>query len=243
MKLKRFVLPLAIVAGLLMANACSDSDYRKANRAAKQIADDLHEFEAQVEQQYLAKQTCKQTTTGSPDNCFGLDGDEAANLAQLASQATFADDTFISRVKALKTLDASNSAQVVVWFQEMSNAVKLLNDQGVLHIKNKTARDHFDLIYQSLQTGLSTLSLLLQKTSGGMTPSSMPPIQRAGMEFDAATLALTLAAFNSLANLIVKARADGALTDEQLQQAALDENADTRNHAALFIKSLESPPQ
>jgi hypothetical protein len=54
-----------------------------------------------------------------------------------------------------------------------------------------------------------------------------------------AAITLALSAFNSLAQLILQARADGNLTDEQLQAAALSEDADTRNHAAAFIAQLE----
>lgn len=52
-------------------------------------------------------------------------------------------------------------------------------------------------------------------------------------------ITLALSAFNTLAQLLLQFRADGSLTDEQLQAAALSEDADTRNHAAAFIAQLE----
>jgi hypothetical protein len=52
-------------------------------------------------------------------------------------------------------------------------------------------------------------------------------------------ITLALSAFQSLAQLLIEARANGSLTDAQLQTAALSEDSDTRNHAAAFIAQLE----
>jgi hypothetical protein len=198
---------------------CNESQVHKANRTAKQIADDLHEFEAKVEEQYVA---------GT------LDKDEAKNLAQLASDATLADDQFVANLKTLKTLDAANSSLVVGWFQELADSIQKLNADGVLHIKNPKTKANFILLYQGIDAGLSTLRMLLE---GLKSEIPFGPIQHA--QFDSASLSIILMAFNSLAKLILQARKDGSLTDEQLQQGTLDENADTRNHAAAFIKQLE----
>jgi hypothetical protein len=53
-------------------------------------------------------------------------------------------------------------------------------------------------------------------------------------------ITLALSAFNTLAQLLIQARANGQLTDEQLQADALTEDGTTRNHAAAFIAQLES---
>lgn len=53
-------------------------------------------------------------------------------------------------------------------------------------------------------------------------------------------ITLALSAFQSLAQLLIEARANGALTDAQLQAAAISEDAATRNHAAAFIAQLET---
>jgi hypothetical protein len=228
-----FYLGLILAMSLtLPAFMCSGSDLHKANRAAKQVADDLHEFEAIVEQQYSVGQ---------------LDKEEARALAQWASDSSLANDAFVAKIKGLSTLNSSNSALVVGWFNDLVGQIDKLNDQGVLHIKSATAKAKFDLIYQSIQTGLTTLQGLLAGLGAQPSHSGLPdpalPVQRAGL--DAAGIATLLMAFNGIAKLILQARSDGSLTDEQLQQGALDEDADTRNHAAAFIAQLEqgsNPP-
>lgn len=217
---------LVCFALLLSGFSCSSSQFHTANRAAKQIADDLHEFEAQVEAEY---------------NAGNLDKDEAKNLASLASQGTLADDAFVAKVKGLGKIDTSNSQQVSVWFQDLLGQIAALNDQGVLHIKDEKTKAKFALIFQSINSALTTIQLLLPPGSPEPKPAPVPPpIQQSGL--DAAGIALLLAAFNSVAKLIAQARADGSLTDEALQAAAITENEDTRDHAAAFIASLESKP-
>lgn len=138
---------VAIVAVLLSGWACSESSLHKTNRAAKQVADDLHAFEGQVEQQYAAG---------------NLDRLEAQNLAELASKATLANDTFIARVKSLPALDASSAAQVSAWFADLVAQINALNQQGVLQVKNQAAKDNLSLYFQSVTAGLTILEGVLQ---------------------------------------------------------------------------------
>lgn len=227
MKLMRICV-FALLACFLVG--CSGTQVHKANRAAKQLADDLHEFESTVEQQCAI-------VSG---HCTGmLADDEAKSLAQLASDATLADDTFVARVKALPP-DTKSAPQVAAWFADLTAAIQKLNDQGVTHIKNPQAQQKFALIFQSIQTALGTLANLVQvlqpKTFSQSDPMDYFPVQRAGL--DEAGIALLLAAFGSITKLIAQARADGSLSDEQLQDATLSEDEDTRNKAAAFIKQL-----
>jgi hypothetical protein len=135
------------ISVLLSGWACSESSLHKASRAAKQVADDLHAFEAQIEQQYAAG---------------NLDKAEAVNLAQLCSQATLADDVFVQKVQSLPKLDSSSAPQVAAWFAELTTSIGTLEQQGVLHIKNPTAQQNFSLIVTSINTGLTILEGLLQ---------------------------------------------------------------------------------
>lgn len=229
MKLMRICV-FAVLATMMVMAGCSGSQIHKANRTSKQLADDLHEFESQVEQQCAVVN----------GHCTGILADEEAkSLAQLASDATLADDTLVARVKALPP-DTKSAPQIATWFADLTAAVQKLNDQGVTHIKNPAAQQKFALIFQSIQTALGTLADLVQvlqpKVVSQNSPYDQLPVQRAGL--DEAGIALLLAAFGSITKLIAQARADGSLTDEQLQDEALAEDEDTRNKAAAFIKQL-----
>lgn len=229
MKLKRASLIglLACLTILLSGWACSGTEVHKANRAGKQIADDIHELEAQAEAEY---------------SLGNLSKDEATALVNLASQASLADDSFEAKVKTLAVLDGSNAAQVTGWLNELVAEVDKLNDEGVLHIKDPKTKAKFDLLYQSISAGLSTLQILLQGLSTPNPPTNStqfpyPAPMHAGL--DAEGIAALLMAFSSITKLILQARADGSLTDEQLQDAAAVENLDTRAHAAAFVAMVE----
>lgn len=230
MKLMRICVFALLAFAVIMAG-CSGSQVHKANRAAKQIADDLHEFEASVE------------TFCAPLNghCTGaLADDEAKSLAQLASDATAANDTFVGQVKTLPPT-ASSAPQVTVWFADLTAAIQKLNDQGLTHVKNPQAKANLTLIFQSIQTALGTLSTLLQTVQKPASVSRNIPYDQIPVErgdLNATGITLLLAAFSSITKLIAQARADGSLTDEQLEQATLAEDENTRNKAAAFIKQL-----
>lgn len=218
---------LLICFAVLMSAACPESSYHKANRAAKQIADDLSEFEKQVENFHVSGD---------------IDDGEAANLANLAKQAATANDAFVAKLQTIKTIDSKSYAQVVQWIQDLADTIQQLNSQGVLHLKSQKAQHEFAVIYASIDAGLTVIQGLMgtqqqiKTTPTPMIPNRVP--LRADVALPAA-IALAIQAFNALAKLILQYRQDGQLTDAQLQAAAVAEDQDTENHAAAFIASLE----
>lgn len=135
------------VATLLCGFACSGSAIHKANLAAKQVADDLGAFESQIEQQYVVG---------------NLSAAEAANLEKLCSQATLANDTFVGQIQSVSALNTSTSAQVATYFAQLVGQIELLNQQGVLQVKNPAAQAKLALYFQSVETGITVLSGVLQ---------------------------------------------------------------------------------
>lgn len=226
MKKKVAISLTVLIAVLLLSGwACSGSQYHKANRASKQVADDIHEFALTVTRE------CGIVT----GNCTGrLSNEEAKSLALWASDASRVSDEFNAQLKAAGAVQGTQSQLILQAFNNLSVSINKLNESGALHLRSPDAQKTFQTIYASIQSAL----VILQSIVSGAPPQSenkpspMIPM-RAAID---PTLLIT--AVLSLLKLIAQAKADGSLTDDQLQAAVSAENEDTRAVAADLLSKL-----
>lgn len=226
MKRKIAVSLTILTAALLLSGwACSGSQSHNANRASKQVADDIHEFALTVTRE------CGVVN----GNCTGrLSNEEAKSLAQWATDASRLSDELNAQLKAANSLQGSQAQIVLQAFNNLSVSVNRLNESGALHLRNPDSQKTFQTIYASIQSAL----VILQNIISGQAPQSenkpTPFIPlRAAID-----PMLLITALLSVLKLIAQAKADGSLTDEQLQDAVAAENEDTRKIAADLLAQL-----
>lgn len=225
MKRKIAVSLTVLTTALLLSGwACSGSQYHKANRASKQVADDIHEFAVTVTRE------CGVVN----GNCTGrLSNEEAKSLAQWAADASRVSDEFNAELKAAGSIEGTQSQKILAAFNNLSVSVNKLNESGALHLRNPDSQKTFQTIYASIQSAL----VILQSIISGPPPQSenkpSPVPLRAAVD-----PAFALAALLSILKLIAQFKADGSLTDEQIQAAVAAENEDTRKITSDLIAKL-----
>jgi len=222
---KKLAVPLlAVLAITLGAWSCNESSYRKANRAAKQLADDIHQFSVTV-----------QTECGAANgHCTGeLSDDETRALGTWAMRAAMANDEFIGQIQKTNAFQGPQSEAIVQAFNSLATAIGTSQGQAFLNVKSAKAKKEFQDISNGMQAAVALLQAIIAQQ-----PAPTPAPQKSGID---PTLAITVIA--ALAKLIAQWRADGTLTDQQLQQAALAEDADTQNVINGVLNSLQNPPQ
>lgn len=226
MKRKLAVSLTVLTAVLLLSGwACSGGQYHSANRASEQVADDIHEFALTVTRECGA-------VSG---HCTGrLSDDEARSLAQWASDASRVSDEFSAQLKAAGTLEGTKSQVILQAFNNLSVSINKLNETGALHLRSPDSQRTFQTIYASIQSALVILQNIIAGTppQSQNKPSPMIPLQAA------VDPAFALAALLSILKLVAQFKADGSLTDEQIQEAVAAENEDTRKIASDLLTQL-----
>jgi hypothetical protein len=137
---------LLIFVVLFAQLGCTDTDYRKATRAAAGIATGLGAIQDANESLYKAHL---------------LDKDEARAIAQGVADAVRVNDQFVGRLRTLKTIDASNKQLVGLWFSEVLTSLEALNQQGVLRVKNAEAKAKLSVIFAGVQSSAAILTQLM----------------------------------------------------------------------------------
>jgi hypothetical protein len=137
---------LLIFVVLFAQLGCTDTDYRKATRAAAGIATGLGAVQDANESLYKAQL---------------LDKDEARAIAQGVADAVRVNDQFVGRLRTLKTVDASNKQLVGLWFSEVLTSLEALNQQGVLRVKNADAKAKLSVIFAGVQSSAAILTQLM----------------------------------------------------------------------------------
>lgn len=141
------LLAISLVLALVLAPlGCTDTDYRKATRAAAGIATGLGAIQDANESLFKAQL---------------LDKDEARAIAQGVADAVRVNDQFVGRLRTLKTIDASNKQLVGLWFSEVLTSLEALNQQGVLRVKNAEAKAKFAVIFAGVQSSAAILTQLM----------------------------------------------------------------------------------
>lgn len=213
------------MAVLLSGFACNESDYRKANRAAKQIADDIQEFQIAVKDQ------CNEIN----GSCTGeLGNAEAVALSKWAIDATKISDELVAQIKLANQAQGTENQRSVQLLNDLSVAVNKLQTDGLLRIKSEKAKKQFDVLYKGLQSAIATLQVLVSHNSPGPLLPQRPLLA----ELDAS---LVMTIFLAALRLVAKFKADGKLTDEEIQAATLAENEETRRMATELINKLSGP--
>jgi hypothetical protein len=140
---------IAVIALVMTTNACDQSEYHKAADAAAKIATGLGVIEQLNESLYKSQL---------------LDQDEAIAVATATIEATRANDMFVGRMQGLKQIDASNKILIAGWFGDVAKAVGALNDEGVLHVKNKDARAKLSIALSTVQASVQIIQAVLAVT-------------------------------------------------------------------------------
>jgi hypothetical protein len=135
-----------VLALVLAPLGCTDTDYRKATRAAAGIATGLGAIQDANESLFKAQL---------------LDKDEARAIAQGVADAVRVNDQFVGRLRTLKTIDASNKQLVGLWFSEVLTSLEALNEQGVLRVKNADAKAKLSVIFAGVQSSAAILTQLM----------------------------------------------------------------------------------
>lgn len=224
---RKIAISLTVLAAVLLLSgwACNGSQYHNANRASKQVADDIHEFALTVTRE------CGVVN----GHCMGrLADDEARNLAQWAADASRVSDEFNTQLTAAGTIQGTKSQQILAAFNNLSASINKLNESGALHLRSPESQRTFQTIYASIQASLVILQNIISGTppQSQNKPSPMVPLQAA------VDPELLIAALLSVLKLVAQAKADGSLTDEQLQAAVAAENEDTRKVASDLLAQL-----
>jgi hypothetical protein len=149
---------IALALCLMLTVACSESDYHKAANASAKIASGLAAIEQINENSYHAGLLSKE---------------ESVAIAGYTIEATRANDVFVGRIKSLGSIDTSNRALVVGWFGDVAASIQLLNEQGVLHVKNPDTKAKLAIAVTAVQASVQIIQALL-----GMTAQPSP---RAGI--------------------------------------------------------------
>ncbi len=203
---------------LAVLTGCPSGKLREINRINKQIEDDLNAVVV---------------TAVSLHEQKNIDDSEAAAIGQAVSEAADAKKVLNAQLRTLATVDSSNIAQVLGWVQAFEQKFYAVGLQAG-HVKNPDSQQKLQLAFSAMDAALTTLTALLV----GVQHAPL----KAG--FDAAAeVALGLAAFQAIVGLLAKWRADGLLTDLQLQDAMDMENDDTKKRAlALIAAATPIPP-
>lgn len=154
---------LLLISFSLVQLGCTDSDYRKATRAAAGIATGLGALQDANESLFTAQL---------------LQKGEARAIAQGVQDAARVNGEFIKKLRTLKTIDASNKQLIGVWFSEVLTSIETLNDQGVLRVKNADAKAELAVIFAGVQSSVAILTQLMA-ANGIVLPQA-----RAGFVFD-----------------------------------------------------------
>lgn len=196
----------------LSAFFCSGSDLHKANRASKQVSDDLSQCVQAADDLYSQKL---------------IDGDDSAAVAQSCSDATPASDKLYDELQQLKTLDASSGPQLLQHFSDLEASIAKIAPT-VAHVKSDKGRAKLTLVANSISAAMATLralaaawthtppvgsqenSLWSQPGEQHILAADMGPID------SPAGIAFALLGLQWFTALVSKFIADGSLTDDQL---------------------------
>lgn len=206
------------VVSLAGLTGCPSGKLHEINRINKQIEDDLNAVVV---------------TAGWLHEQKNIDDSEAAAIGQAVSEAADAKKVLNAQLRTLASVDSSNIAQVLGWVQAFEQKLSAVGSQAG-HVKNPDSQKKLQLAFSAMDAALTTLTALLV----GVQHAPL----KAG--FDAASeVALGLAAFQAIVGLLAKWRADGLLTDLQLQDAMDVENDDSKKRALALIAAATPVPR
>lgn len=212
----KIVAILSILAVALCLAGCPPSSSHEINRINKQIEDDLNAVVV---------------TAGSLHDQKAIDDSEAEAIGRAVSDAVDAKRVLNAQLRTLGPVDSRNIVQVLGWVQAFEQRLTVVGAQ-VGHVKNPDSQKKLQLAFSAIDAALTSLTALL-----AAIPT--PPL-KAGLD-PASEVALGLAAFQAIVGLIAKWRADGLLTDAQLQDAMDVENDDTKKRALALIGAAAPP--
>jgi hypothetical protein len=244
-----------IACSLPFVAGCNDSDIKKAAKAANDIAAALGGLETVSEQLYASKL---------------ISGDETIAVSNYIKSATLADDQFVAQVRALKKIDPNSKAQIVTLFASLAQSLDVLNQQGVLGVKNPDAKARLQVAFQTAQAAVDVISQMLQYTPSKFSSlnqyrgrdvlsaytleyrgEQLPDPRRVPLwSLDALAisqlLALALQIFGVGSKVVETIRSESGLTDDEILAAAEQTNQSTRDQIAAHLDAVkrdqQSPP-
>lgn len=168
---KKILASLLALVLVLAPLGCSDSDYRKAARAADQIASGLDAVQDLSAKLYTAYRL--------------IDKEEARALQVGVIDATLVNDEFIAKLRALKRIDGANKQKLGAWFGEVLTSLEKLEDGGAFHVKNENARLQLRAAFRIVRAAIATFQVLSSKYDIPITrPSERLALQLApGWQF------------------------------------------------------------
>lgn len=219
-----FLSVLAAIAVVTMVTAaCPSNAIHVLNRTDKQVSDDLSQAEAFAEQLYVQGTKETDTAVGQTEK------DDAKAIASFVVEASGDHKVLTAELRALPNVQGSNAIAAIQYLQAFVAKVHTID----LHLKSKAAQDRANLFFAGFDASVNTLIATLQSIKGASL-YSRGPIQQAGID-PQSEVALALLAWGAIAGLIAKYKSDGALTDQQLQDAADAEDDETKKAALAFL--------
>ncbi len=146
-----FAFPMALLQG------CSDDDYRKAVRASAAIGTSLVEVQALNEQAYAA--------------AF-IDRQEAVAIAKGVREAALVNDHFVHGLRQYGALNKRSKAELVRMVADVAREIGKLRDEGILRVKNPSARVKFAAAIAGAVTALNVLAELIGRYEPDAAPST-----------------------------------------------------------------------
>lgn len=204
------VVALAVLCG---AWACNSHDI---NRGNKQISDDISQVQQTSQQLFNSGQ---------------IDVDDFKALQNFAIEAADDHKILTSGLRALPDYKGANAAQAIALVQQFVDKVHGAN----LHLKSKDAQNAANLFFTTFDAAIATIENGLGAKPKSQIPDDRP--LKAGGTAD--EIALALAAFGSLWRLLAQWKADGSLTDQQLQDAADAEDDETKKAALAALTAVK----
>lgn len=141
--MKKLVVLLTV---LMLATACTDSDYRKCVRATAAIASALVKVESANEQLY--------------NQAHLLSAGETILIGSLVNDISWANDEFTRNLRAIKKVDQGNRIVLEASYGTLLDSIIRLQTEGVLKLKEPNAVTGFNAAIAALKEALALFPVL-----------------------------------------------------------------------------------
>lgn len=217
---KSAALACLIVAVLFSAGCPSHNAQHELNRVNKEFSDGLSELQADTQSLNASKQ---------------VSDEDAAAIYHFVSEATADHKVLTAQLRGLPALDGANAAQAVAFVQSFVAKIHNYN----LHVSSDGAQKKVNLFFASFDAGSNSLIALLESLKPAVKTSENPHQDPMKAAIDPESeIAMGLMAFSALVKLIGKWKANGALSDQDLQDACDAEDDETNKAALAALQAL-----
>lgn len=149
-KLFHCILIAVVLPCLLFTTACNESQVRESALAAHRIVASVSAA-TDIKDELLTAEL--------------IDSNESKQIAILLRDANRAALAFNDKVKeysSQKTIPPNARDELLTLFDDVTATVAKLNDQGVLHIKNETARSRLAAVLATINASISVIKGVLK---------------------------------------------------------------------------------